>query len=222
MAKSISDPKVQLAIGGAIVVLAGIVALTHYKFPAKNANLDYRVLNKPLTSNTNDQNISLTNTSVQNTYTFPGKLAPEKIHHKQVQMITNKGEIVFTLDDAQAPLAVSNFVYLAEQKYFDKLTWHRVVPGFVIQGGDPTGTGRGGPGYQFPDEPVTGDYTAGTVAMANAGPNTNGSQFFIVLENQPTLPKSYTIFGHVTKGLDVAHTIIVGDTMQTVTIEPQS
>lgn len=153
-------------------------------------------------------------------YTFPGQLPADQIENKQVRMATSKGEIVFTLDAAQAPLAVSNFVYLANQGYYNGLTWHRVVPGFVVQGGDPLGTGTGGPGYKFPDETVTGEYTAGTVAMANSGPNTNGSQFFIVLEDQPTLPKSYTIFGRVTSGLDVVRKITQTDTMDTVTVEP--
>src|SRR6266567_3781287 len=97
-------------------------------------------------------------------------------------------------------------------------TYH-VVPNFVIQGGDPTGTGSGGPGYKFNDEPVKRPYKAGTVAMANAGPNTNGSQFFICLEDQPGLPPNYTIFGDTVSGMDVVRNIRVGDVMQSVTIE---
>ncbi|MBI5467190.1 MAG: peptidylprolyl isomerase [Candidatus Kerfeldbacteria bacterium] len=155
------------------------------------------------------------------TYTFPGRLPDSDIHNKQARIVTNRGTIIFTLDDAQAPLAVSSFVFLASQQYFDGLKWHRVLPDFVAQGGDPTGTGAGGPGYTFPDEPVTSEYFIGTVAMANAGPNTNGSQFFITnADDRTKLEKNYTIFGHVTAGLDVVTALQQGDVMQQVTIEP--
>ena len=99
------------------------------------------------------------------------------------------------------------------------MTFHRVVPGFVIQGGDPSGNGTGGPGYRFEDEPVTRKYDKGIVAMANAGPDTNGSQFFIMLEDNPTLPPSYTIFGKVTLGQEVVDKIQVGDIIQKIVIE---
>lgn len=150
-------------------------------------------------------------------YTFPGKLSPEKISGKQVTIKTKKGDIVFELFDQDAPKTVSNFVYLTEEKYYDGLTFHRVEKGFVIQGGDPNGNGTGGPGYRFIDEPVTKKYTEGIVAMANAGPNTNGSQFFIMLGNVP-LPPLYTIFGKVTSGMDVVQKIQVGDKMETVVV----
>ncbi|MDQ2905320.1 MAG: peptidylprolyl isomerase [Chloroflexota bacterium] len=137
----------------------------------------------------------------------------------QATIKTNKGDIHLQLNPAEAPQTVNNFVALARDGYYDGVTFHRVVPGFVIQGGDPTGSGSGGPGYQFADEPVRRPYRAGTVAMANAGPNTNGSQFFICLEDQATLPPSYTIFGDTTSGMDVVKSIRVGDVMQSVTIE---
>jgi cyclophilin family peptidyl-prolyl cis-trans isomerase len=118
---------------------------------------------------------------------------------------TNRGLIVAELDPNLAPKTVNNFVFLAQNHFYDGLTFHRVISGFMAQGGDPTGTGSGGPGYSFADEPVKGDYTAGAIAMANSGPNTNGSQFFIVTADQTgKLPKSYNLFGHVVKGLDVA------------------
>jgi cyclophilin family peptidyl-prolyl cis-trans isomerase len=132
---------------------------------------------------------------------------------------TNKGDIHLQLDPAEAPMTVNNFVALARDGYYDGVTFHRVVPRFVIQGGDPTGTGSGGPGYKFKDEPVRRPYKAGTVAMANSGPNTNGSQFFICLEDQPSLPPNYTIFGDTVSGMDVVRNIRVGDVMQSVTIE---
>jgi cyclophilin family peptidyl-prolyl cis-trans isomerase len=117
---------------------------------------------------------------------------------------TNKGDIEVELWPQDAPMTVNNFVCLAEDGYFDGTPFHRIVKGFVIQGGDPTGTGSGGPGYRFDDEPVVKDYDRGTLAMANAGPNTSGSQFFIVLDDlRGQLPKNYTIFGRVTDGLDV-------------------
>jgi cyclophilin family peptidyl-prolyl cis-trans isomerase len=121
---------------------------------------------------------------------------------------TTKGDIVLDVHADDAPKASANFLELARKGFYDGVIFHRVVPGFVIQGGDPTGTGRGGPGYQFEDEPFSGDYVRGAVAMANAGPNTNGSQFFICLEDlSGRLPKNYTLFGHVTSGLDVVDAI---------------
>ena len=125
---------------------------------------------------------------------------------------TSAGTIEFELLDELAPKAAGNFVTLANKGFYDGVIFHRVVPGFVIQGGDPDGTGRGGPGYTFEDEPVTLGYARGTVAMANAGPNTNGSQFFICLEDLPQLPPKYTIFGQVLGGLSVVDAIAAGAT----------
>lgn len=137
----------------------------------------------------------------------------------RVTIHTNKGDIVLQLNPAEAPQTVNNFVALAKDGYYDGVTFHRVVPHFVIQGGDPTASGAGGPGYKFNDEPVRRPYRAGTVAMANAGPNTNGSQFFICLEDQPGLPPSYTIFGDTISGMDVVRSIRVGDVMQSIVVE---
>ena len=125
---------------------------------------------------------------------------------------TNHGEIVIEFDPERSPLAVNNFVFLANDGFYDGVVFHRVIENFMIQGGDPTGTGRGGPGYRFRDEiEGTGDYSRGTVAMANAGPNTNGSQFFIV-HKDTGLPHSYTIFGKVSSGMDVVDSIASSDT----------
>ena len=117
---------------------------------------------------------------------------------------TNKGEFSIVLDQTKAPLAANNFVTLARYKYFDNTQCHRAIPDFVVQCGDPTATGSGGPGYSFADElPQAGEYKLGSIAMANSGPNTNGSQFFIITGDQGvTLPPSYTLFGQVTSGLD--------------------
>jgi len=141
----------------------------------------------------------------------------------QVTIETDRGPIVMELDPGLAPTTVNNFVGLARQGFYDGLTFHRVVPEFVIQGGDPDGTGSGGPGYRFPDEPVRGEYTLGAVAMANAGPDTNGSQFFICIDDcRRKLAPSYNLFGYVTEGLDVAQAVAVGDVMRSVTVSERA
>ncbi len=116
-------------------------------------------------------------------------------------MKTNKGEIKFELFASDAPFTVNNFIFLSREGFYDDVVFHRVIKDFMIQGGDPTGTGKGGPGYTFNDEAITGEYTRGTLAMANAGPNTNGSQFFI-MHKDLALPKSYVIFGRVIEGIE--------------------
>ncbi|MEA2681907.1 MAG: peptidyl-prolyl cis-trans isomerase [Chloroflexota bacterium] len=133
---------------------------------------------------------------------------------------TNKGQVVMDLQPSLAPVTVNNFVNLARDGYYDGLTFHRYVADFVIQGGDPTGTGSGGPGYQFEDEPVKGSYREGAVAMANAGPNSNGSQFFICNSDcQHKLAPSYNLFGYVVDGIDVVKQLRQGDKMDKVAIE---
>lgn len=119
---------------------------------------------------------------------------------------TSKGDIVIELSAGKTPITVNNFVYLAREGFYDNTVFHRVIKGFMIQGGDPAGDGSGGPGYQFDDEPFQGEYIRGTVAMANAGPNTNGSQFFIIHQDYQ-LPKNYVIFGKVITGMDVVDAI---------------
>jgi len=137
----------------------------------------------------------------------------------QVVISTPKGEITMELDPALAPTTVNHFVVNARNGFYDGLTFHRVVPGFVIQGGDPSGNGTGGPGYKFADEPVKGEYTLGALAMANAGPNTNGSQFFICIDDcRRSLQPLYNLFGYVVDGIEVAQSIAVGDTMDSVSV----
>jgi len=132
---------------------------------------------------------------------------------------TDKGDMEVELFDESAPKAAANFIELARKGYYDDIVFHRVIPGFVIQGGDGqygkksdlqrSRVGTGGPGYKFEDEKVTGEYTRGALAMANSGPNTNGSQFFICHQDLGgKLPKNYTLFGQVTKGLDVVDAIV--------------
>ena len=127
----------------------------------------------------------------------------------RAEMVTTKGTLSIALDPIGAPNTVNNFVFLARYHYFDGIVFHRVIPGFVLQGGDPTGTGTGGPGYRFDDElPKPGRYELGSLAMANAGSNTNGSQFFVISGPQGMrLPPQYSLFGKVVKGLDVVAAI---------------
>ena len=149
----------------------------------------------------------------------PPKMDTDQDTIYEVTLDTDRGQISMDLDPRLAPVTVNHCVVQARNGFYDGLTFHRVVPGFVIQGGDPDGTGRGGPGYTFPDEPVRGEYTLGAVAMANAGPDTNGSQFFICIDDCRTkLQPLYNLFGHVTSGIDVAQAVQVGDRINTVTI----
>jgi len=124
-------------------------------------------------------------------------------------MVTSKGTLEIVLDAAAAPNTVNSFVFLSRWHYYDGIVFHRVIPGFVLQGGDPTGTGAGGPGYRFKDElPKAGRYELGSLAMANAGPDTNGSQFFVISgPDGMRLPPLYALFGKVVKGLDVVAAI---------------
>ena len=125
------------------------------------------------------------------------------------EMVTSKGTLTIALDPIAAPNTVNSFVFLARYHYFDGIVFHRIIPGFVLQGGDPTGTGRGGPGYRFADElPQAGRYELGSLAMANAGPNTNGSQFFVISgPSGVRLPPQYSLFGKVVAGMDVVAAI---------------
>jgi len=141
----------------------------------------------------------------------------------RASLATGAGDLVVELYPEHAPKTVNNFVFLAREGFYNDTTFHRVVPNFVIQGGDPTGTGRGGPGYQFEDElqdnPLRHD-SAGVLSMANAGPNTNGSQFFITHGPQPHLDGKHTVFGKVVEGLDVVKSIQQGEKLNQVAVEP--
>lgn len=134
---------------------------------------------------------------------------------------TDKGDITIVLNAKDTPKTAENFVSLARKNFYDGTPFHRVISGFMIQGGDPKGDGTGGPGYKFADEPFTGSYSRGTVAMANSGPNTNGSQFFI-MHADTALPKNYVIFGKVTKGLDVVDAIATAPVTRSPTGEDSS
>ncbi len=141
----------------------------------------------------------------QQQFSSPPEMGIDPDKRYTATMDTSMGELVIALDPIKAPKTVNNFVFLALNHYYDGIVIHRIINGFVCQGGDPTGTGRGGPGYRFEDElPRPGQYEVGSVAMANAGPNTNGSQFFLSSGPSGTqLPPSYSLFGKVVKGLEV-------------------
>jgi len=150
----------------------------------------------------------------------PPAMAIDTSKTYRVTMETTKGTIEIDLYPQHAPLTVNNFVFLTREGFYDGLTFHRVIKDFVIQGGDPTGRGSGGPGYRFRDE-VMGNplkHEAGVISMANAGPNTNGSQFFITHTPQPHLDGRHTVFGKVVAGMDVVYAIQQGDKMTKVTV----
>ncbi len=155
------------------------------------------------------------------------KQAPEmQIDPKKkyfVTLNTDKGDIELQLFPEQAPKTVNNFVFLSKEGFYDGVTFHRVINNFMIQGGDPTGTGRGGPGYQFEDETKNNPliHETGVISMANAGPNTNGSQFFITHSPQPHLNGKHTVFGKVVSGMDVVNAIKQGDTIQSVSVREE-
>jgi peptidyl-prolyl cis-trans isomerase B (cyclophilin B) len=147
------------------------------------------------------------------------QIDPKK--HYTITMETNKGTITIELYPQHAPLTVNNFVFLAREGFYDGVVFHRVIKDFVIQGGDPTGSGSGGPGYRFADETMGNPlkHGEGMLSMANAGPNTNGSQFFITHKPQPHLDGRHTVFGKVTDGMNVVNSIQQGDKMLKVTAQ---
>ena len=157
----------------------------------------------------------------QNKWNSPPEMQIDAEKSDRANIETEKGTIVLELYPEHAPKTVNNFVFLAREGFYDNLIFHRVISDFMVQGGDPTGTGRGGPGYQFEDE-VRGNplkHGRGVISMANAGPNTNGSQFFITHSPQPHLNGRHTVFGKVVEGLEVVDAIRQGDKMLSVVVE---
>ena len=151
----------------------------------------------------------------------PPEMQIESMNYYQAQIETERGLIELELYPQNAPKTVNNFVFLAGEGFYDGVTFHRVISNFMIQGGDPTGTGTGGPGYRFEDE-VKGNplkHETGVISMANAGPNTNGSQFFITHSPQPHLDGKHTVFGKVLRGQDVVDAIRQGDRILKVKID---
>src|SRR5256884_6018240 len=156
-----------------------------------------------------------------NQYSAPPAMSIDPGKKYTATFNTSRGEIVCELFAKDAPKTVNNFVFLARDKFYDGTVFHRVIADFMIQGGDPTGTGRGGPGYKFEDERNPQKHQVGSLSMANAGPNTNGSQFFITHVVTNWLDGKHTVFGKVTSGQDVVDAIKQGDTLKSVKITEQ-
>lgn len=154
-------------------------------------------------------------------YSAPPAMQIDENAVYDVAMHTDSGVIELELYPEHAPKTVNNFVFLAGEGFYDGVTFHRVIPNFMIQGGDPTGSGMGGPGYKFADETIGNPLTheKGVISMANAGPNTNGSQFFITHGPQPHLDGRHTVFGKVTKGQDVVDSVRQGDKINKIEIK---
>jgi cyclophilin family peptidyl-prolyl cis-trans isomerase len=152
-------------------------------------------------------------------YNSPPAMSIDKNKTYTAEMKTTEGTMKLELDVKNTPITSNNFIFLAKDGFYDNTIFHRVIKDFMIQGGDPLGTGAGGPGYNFNDEPVVGEYVRGTLAMANAGPNTNGSQFFI-MHNNKSLPKDYVIFGKVIEGLEILDKIATSQVTTSLTGEP--
>ncbi|MGH9559107.1 MAG: peptidylprolyl isomerase [Bryobacteraceae bacterium] len=154
-------------------------------------------------------------------YSAPPAMAIDPNKKYSATLNTSRGEIVCELFPKEAPNTVNNFVFLAREKFYDGTVFHRVINDFMVQGGDPTGTGRGGPGYRFEDETKGNPYKhqVGSLSMANAGPDTNGSQFFITHVVTNWLDGKHTVFGKVQKGQDVVNAVKQGDTLNSVTIQ---
>jgi len=152
------------------------------------------------------------------TYSEPPPMTIDTQKSYTATIETNRGDLVCELFAADAPITVNNFVFLSREGFYDGVTFHRVIPDFVVQGGDPTGTGAGGPGYQFQDEITDRIHAAGALSMANSGPDTNGSQFFITYSPQPHLDGKHSVFGQLTDGMDVLRQIQEGDIIKTIVI----
>jgi peptidyl-prolyl cis-trans isomerase B (cyclophilin B) len=166
---------------------------------------------------TNEVNTS----SGAKTYSSPPEMNLFTVYKYTAVMETNKGTMVFELFARDVPRTVNNFVFLSREGFYDNTIFHRVIAGFMAQGGDPTGTGTGGPGYRFADEITTHTHVTGTLSMANAGPNTNGSQFFICFAPQPHLDGKHTVFGQLIEGIDVLNQIVQGDKVIHITIKQE-
>lgn len=199
------------AVIGLIVVIVVVFLFTSKRSSSGDTIIPSPQLLTTPTPNLSNVDLNATNKTSEKMKVPFEVLGADQINGKKVNISTDKGDITLQLF-GDAPIAASNFLYLVNKKFYDGVIFHRVIKGFMIQGGDPNGTGTGGPGYNFEDElnPATASYqkgyTRGVVAMANAGPNTNGSQFFIMHQDYQ-LPHSYTIFGSVISGMDVVDAI---------------
>ena len=152
-------------------------------------------------------------------YSEPPAMTIDKTKQYTATIETGKGNLELELFASDGPLTVNNFVFLAREGFYDNTTFHRIIPGFMAQAGDPTGTGTGSPGYRFADEFTSHTHVAGALSMANSGPNTNGSQFFITYAPQPHLNGKHSVFGRLVKGTEVLESLKNGDSLVRITIE---
>ncbi|MDD3532126.1 MAG: peptidylprolyl isomerase [Candidatus Shapirobacteria bacterium] len=169
----------------------------------KNNNLS---LPADVLSDQEQKNQEMNSDQKKISWSEPPRLTIDQSLDYRVVLTTSAGKITIDLSEKETPITVNNFVFLANQGFYDGVIFHRVIEGFMIQSGCPKGDGTGGPGYQFADEPFEGQYTRGTVAMANAGPNTNGSQFFVIHQDT-SLPSNYVVFGRVIEGMETVDKI---------------
>ncbi len=178
-------------------------------------NLDPQAASKPTEKTVPEKvpqpPVQTNNITSKKMYATPPLMTIDTKKEYTATLKTDKGDIVVALTAQATPVTVNNFVFLAREKFYDGTIFHRTIPGFMIQGGDPEGTGMGGPGYRFDDEPFDGQYARGTIAMANSGSDTNGSQFFIMHKDYP-LPPNYVIFGSVVSGMEAVDAIATAPT----------
>ena len=194
-----------IALAGGLLLLLGVFSFRQINYK-KNAQVNSAGgQNQQLVPSKPKESAMPASISANKSLSQPEmQLDPEKKY--QAVLETDLGNITIELQAQATPITVNSFVYLAKQGFYDGTIFHRVMNGFMIQGGDPRGDGTGGPGYRFADEDFTGEYSRGTVAMANAGPDTNGSQFFIMHQDYP-LPANYVIFGQVVDGMEIVDQI---------------
>lgn len=190
---------------GALIIIFGFLAYQNMHHTA-NIQVEENLKTPEKLSGTN---LDTKNNPMENQDKPPKDILKPNIDYK-AKLVTSEGEIIIDLHEGKTPITAGNFVYLANKEFYNNTIFHRVIEGFMIQGGDPKGDGTGGPGYKFDDEPFEGQYSRGTVAMANSGPNTNGSQFFIMHEDYP-LPPNYVIFGNVIEGMEVVDKIATAE-----------
>ncbi len=193
-------------VGVLSLIIFSVVLIVY--FLNKSYNSDSYSLNqsKAIETNKPEEKTLDYNSNMNKNWTKQPEMLIDKSKKYTAVLNTTEGKISILLNASETPVTVNNFVFLAREGFYDNTIFHRVIEDFMIQGGDPEGTGRGGPGYRFDDEEFKGSYVRGTIAMANAGANTNGSQFFI-MHNDYNLPHAYVIFGKVTDGIDVVDKI---------------
>lgn len=198
-----------------VVVIAGILVVVT-RPPANTTRTDAYstddtapIAGSSGTAAESNSNLSTPSTSTQKTMEKPTMQIDPKKKYTAI-LHTTAGDIAIEFDTTNTPITANNFISLARAKFYDNTIFHRAIDGFMIQGGDPEGTGSGGPGYRFDDEYLKGTYARGTIAMANAGPNTNGSQFFIMHKDYP-LPNAYVIFGKVVSGIEAVDKIATAE-----------